>query len=86
MAVPVINDLPLGGVTPSAEEKGEIQLYEHQGGAVENQIEDLKAGKHVQLKSQLDRMSTMEAVRVFKWAILICVGAAVSAATDGEII
>lgn len=66
-------------------EKAEIETIEQQQHRdVDAQIEDLKAGQHVQLKSQLDRLTILQSVKTFKWAILICAGAAFTAATDGR--
>lgn len=47
--------------------------------------DDLKMGRDVQLKSELDRLSIGSAFVTFKWSAIICALAGFSAATDGEL-
>jgi hypothetical protein len=52
---------------------------------VKKQIDELNAGHAVQMKSQFDRLSILEAISTFRKTALICLVAGFCASTDGEV-
>jgi hypothetical protein len=48
------------------------------------QLDNLKEGRDIQLKSQLDLLSVWQTVKVYRNALIVCGLAGFAAATDGQ--
>jgi hypothetical protein len=75
-------------LSPTEEKNDTIQIETAPPAAqdlsTDAQLENLKEGRDVQLKSELDLLSVWQTARVYRNALIICGLAGFAAATDGK--